>query len=762
MVTLCSKVTDIKQFSQKRETPKRPGLSALDECRELSVVRLGEELDACLKLAAEKLLTLADKAPGLDMYHLHLDALDLVREHRDEIGKGFRKAFLELFNQRCRRDRRSETADDIQFALVEPDDLEQRLAAQALATSISNASGEELFGLGQRIGLLLDDPELCQADNPLGPEAIGQALVAALDDLERQTVAIKVRLLVVSLLNRSLPERIKGVYQAINRQLLKRGVLPALRVGMQRPRHDSGRDAAASADPAAPETDLFATLRQLMGVGRPAGNAPAMSGMPSMQGMPGMAWPEMPGALVGQYPAGQVMSGMPVFDTLNRLQHGQVAGEVGLDPSVLGSGRINFLHDIQRSQLGHQLGPLDVMTLDIVALLFDFILDDQRIPDAMKALIGRLQIPVLKVAMLDKDFFSHKTHPARLLLDALAEAAFGWDAAEGHEGGLYLKIDGLVQGILDGYDNDAAIFTQALDELRGFLSVEQDTALRHVDRSAQVIHSQEQEDLALQVAHAEIESRLLGTQTPETTRHFVQTRWEPWLAELYLDPGEDSPAWLEALSTLDDLIWSVQPKLNAAERKRFLETLPGLLKRLDADLIAIGLPDGQRDHFFADLVTCHADAVKAEAHAQELAAAEAETSAAEAIDLPISPVDTSTGEFQPVPEASQPLPDYPVLVTTLNDPASPDQITGLAGLKRGTWIEYRQDDGSPLRARLFWISPLKGLYLFSNRLGQRAISITAEGLERKLRSGEVSIVDGAPLIERAVSHMVAKLQQRVA
>jgi hypothetical protein len=89
--------------------------------------------------------------------------------------------------------------------------------------------------------------------------------------------------------------------------------------------------------------------------------------------------------------------------------------------------------------LGSQLGPIDVMTLDIVALLFDFILDDQRIPDALKALIGRLQIPVLKVAMLDKDFFSHKTHPARLLLDALAAAAFGWDASEGHEGGLYLK-----------------------------------------------------------------------------------------------------------------------------------------------------------------------------------------------------------------------------------------------------------------------------------------------------------------------------------
>jgi hypothetical protein len=82
-------------------------------------------------------------------------------------------------------------------------------------------------------------------------------------------------------------------------------------------------------------------------------------------------------------------------------------------------------------------------------------------------------------------------------------------------------------------------------------------------------------------------------------------------------------------------------------------------------------------------------------------------------------------------------------------------------MQRGTWIEYRQDDGTPLRAKLFWISPLKGLYLFTNRLGQRAISITAEGLEHESCAAAKSrLVDDAPLVERAVSHMVETLRQQ--
>jgi hypothetical protein len=83
-------------------------------------------------------------------------------------------------------------------------------------------------------------------------------------------------------------------------------------------------------------------------------------------------------------------------------------------------------------------------------------------------------------------------------------------------------------------------------------------------------------------------------------------------------------------------------------------------------------------------------------------------------------------------------------------------------LKRGTWIEYRLDDGTSARAKLAWVSPLKGIYLFTNRLGQRAMSINAEGLAAKFRAGEVEILDSVPLMERAVNSLLERLQKQVA
>ncbi len=55
--------------------------------------------------------------------------------------------------------------------------------------------------------------------------------------------------------------------------------------------------------------------------------------------------------------------------------------------------------------------------------IFDTVFCDQHIPDEIKALIGFLQIPVLKAALIDKGFFFEEAHPARRLIDLLNRPA---------------------------------------------------------------------------------------------------------------------------------------------------------------------------------------------------------------------------------------------------------------------------------------------------------------------------------------------------
>jgi hypothetical protein len=192
-----------------------------------------------------------------------------------------------------------------------------------------------------------------------------------------------------------------------------------------------------------------------------------------------------------------------------------------------------------------------------------------------------------------------------------------------------------------------------------------------------------------------------------------------------------------------------------------------------------------RDAFFSDLVKCHAVAVKAgfrgeqgEAAAEIIAAASVQTDTSEAPLADVGPVD-----FEDIPPLTETiLPDAALLrEIAAAQELAPDveeiTIGGVRGaawdetpqeshfeilvkdLKRGVWIEFKQDDGVTLRAKLAWISPLQGTYLFTNRLGQRAVSINAQGLAAKFREGRAQLIDNVSLIDRAVNNVFEHFQR---
>ena len=770
MATARKNVTEISQFARARGKNGGTVRSPLDDCREISALRLFEALNEGLEQAVGQLLGMADKAAGLEVYHLYMDAMELARDRAEPIAESFREHYLWHFNRECRRDGgRHADGLNAELSLLEPDDLEESLAAGTLANAIFNACSEELFGLGKRIGLLINDPDLVHGDNPLGPEAIGMALMEALDEQESP---IKVRLLLVSLLSRHLPEQVRDIYREINRKLVERNVLPTIRVGMKRqaalPQGGSAT-AAEAGEQAAAGGDLFSVLQRLMGGGMAPAAGPFVAG-PAMPGQP-MTAALRPGEAAADLSGALLRPGTFMY-ALNQLQHGHAEGAAlaGLDVAALGNGQVNVLRGLRGGGMAGMMNPLDAMTLDIVAMVFDYILGDDRIPDAIKALIGRLQIPMLKVAMLDKGFFSQKNHPARRLLDALAEAAIGWDPQEGHEGGLYRKIEQLVAGVLEHFEDNFEVFDTAQAELRAWLDEERRAADRVAARSALAVRSREQADLGQQAAHDEVESSLLGRPVPGVIRSFLNEHWASLLADLYLKVGSDNETWKGAVATMNDLIWSVGPKVDADQRKRLVGMLPGLLKRLDEGTRYLGLSESIRDGFFSSLVRCHAEAVKAgqldeDEAVHEVAADDDFPVLDQAADFePVEPLaEAEVAALEEVSEVGADAPEAMALqALDWHQDGRPASDMALARLKRGSWIAYLQDDGTEVRAKLSWISPLKGIYLFTNRQGQRAMSINADGLAAKLAAGEVRLLDAAPLMDRAVDSLMEQLQRNAA
>ncbi len=787
-------VTEISQFARERGKPLGGARTPLDDCREVAAVRLAAALEESLALVVEQLVKRAEKAVGMDMYHLYMNSLELARDRGEPISAAFQERYLWHFNQECRRvEGAAASGLKGELSLQEPDDLEETLAASTLANAIFNECSEELFGLDKRIGMLINDPDLVRGNNPVGPETIGTAVM---DALEAQSSPIKVRLLIMSLLSRSLPERVRVIYQDINRKLIERNILPTIRVGLKReqaaPSAAAQTGSAAGLAPASADMagyagateahggDLLSTLQQMMSGSMATSPAQALK-QPFSGGADARI---LTGAAAGVESSRAIRQPGTFLHALNQIQHGQAEGPAlaGIDPSLFMNGRVNTLRDLRgggMGGMGGMMSPLDSMTLDIVAMVFDYILDDERIPDAIKALIGRLQIPMLKVAMLDKGFFSHKSHPARQLLDGMADAAIGWEAAEGREVALYKKIEQLVDSVLDGFEANLGIFGEALTDLNKFVAQEKHSAEKNVALSALAIKNQEQAELDRRFAHDEVESCMVGRRVPAVIRTFLGTHWELLLASLYRKVGRDSEPWKGALTTMKDLVWSVAPKFDSEDRKRLVGMLPGLLKRLDEGVQCLDMDQIARDAFFSDLVRCHARAVRAglldDNESMPLDAdADAE---ADLNDIPIldqrvefKPVQPVVGAVTPeevdamVKETAIEIGEITIrgLEWSTEDLPLQAPTSTLVGLERGSWIAYRQENGEEVRAKLSWVSPLQGIYLFTNRQGERAMSINAMGLAAKIESGEVRRLDDAPLIDRAVNRLMENLQRNAA
>lgn len=146
--------------------------------------------------------------------------------------------------------------------------------------------------------------------------------------------------------------------------------------------------------------------------------------------------------------------------SLNEMQHAPVAqvGEI-----------VNQVRLVRESESARQVGGLESVTIDIVAMLFDFIFDDAHIPVAIKALISRLQIPVLKVVMLNPGFFADRQHPTRRFLGGISSVSIRWGTSVDETDPFYRKLAELVERIQSEFENDVEVFGKALAELKAFV-----------------------------------------------------------------------------------------------------------------------------------------------------------------------------------------------------------------------------------------------------------------------------------------------------
>ncbi len=520
----------------------------------------------------------------------------------------------------------------------------------------------------------------------------------------------------------------------------------------------------------------------------------------------------------------------------NTAQFAAIANMQNFVPGESSAASLNVLREVKEKSLnavaesGQQGNQIDGMTIDIVAMLFDYVFEDKAIPDTIKALLARLQIPVLKVAILDKSFFSKKAHPARRLLDMLAEASVCFAGQATHNDPLYQKIELLVDRIHSEFETDITIFATALAEFEEFMAQREAASVDMIEQSARVVHEGEKREMARLIAIDEMERCTQAYELPAAVIAMLRGPWVRVLERVYLRDGGRNQNFMDALEGANDLAWSVAPKLDGDERKRLVSMLPKLLKRLQLGMDIAAVEQEDRQRFFSALVDCHAAAVKAglrgesvtsllaatqpaaeaaplfekliaEERAREAAMKSANRSGVARIQFTDHGVEieeivsqksngaNAIDERQVTNNVSKQLQNAAATTNNLIS-ATSGEITGKAGavdfdigneiantdsaltndfsheppieLKRGTWVEFMHDGSAKVRAKLTWISPLKGVLLFTNPGATEALSIAPETLQSQLRAGVARIIEESSLIDRAVNRIVNSLSAQAA
>lgn len=697
----------------------------------------------------DELYQLADKSASDVLQTRYFDAMRELRKLREPIEEAFLKGQLDGFDKFWMHPH-AESVTDVaereidgqgdELSLVENDELEENLAVSGMVSKAENRYHRELFALNMRFAQLVGVPDLATRLNPVGPHALAHGFRTA---MRQWSGDLGVRLVVFKMFDRYVMAYIGGLYDDLNDALVEAGVLPKIvqRVrrnpvapSVQRARQDAGEggaEAAAAANVAeavaeeVSQEQILGMLGQLLSMRRVHGASNLHSSF-----LPGGA-----GAEYAHLPA--VGSG-ELLHALHDLQR-----EASIEAPV-SRDEIEQLQCEMLINLGRQLemGSVDAPTkrlnqvdqdlIDVVGMLFEFILDDKNVPEAMKALLGRLQIPMLKVAVVDRSFFSNKQHPARRLLNALAKAAMSWvDDGDRSAKSLYGRIESVVSRILSEFSEDVGMFAQIYDDFANFIEREARGAEVAEERINQVTRGQEQLLIARRrVAEVLNDFRVANPDLPIPVVNILREGWHDVMLLAFLREGEESVAWTHAFEAVEELIWSVQPKIEPNDRQRLLKSIPDLLKKLRDGLNNISFDQHRAAQLFKDLQTCHIAALRGESGAGD-----------------------STLLEEVIPESL--LRDVEAEQNVVEDEFL-DQAKGLAV---GQWIEWQGDDDAWIRGKLSWRSEVTSNCIFVNRKGMKVAEMTLNEVAGRFRAQRARTLEdlNKPLMDRALNAMLGAL-----
>jgi hypothetical protein len=757
----------MKSLKQRPDLPARVR-SLLEGLLERSANQFEHAISRTLDELEQELFKLAERSRSNEQQHARFEALREIKRGRADIAPRFllhvESSLAHISSSAGKTpDAKRAAAMGSTLELVDSEVLEEDLALQEIVSKSEIRHSQALYALAHRFGVLAGSPAWDTDVLPLGPAQLGKALRHATSGLD---VGVEYRVLAYRLFDRVAMLPIGEFYDVVNGYLAKQRILAHLQSPAMRA--SGAAAAAAPPDDGVPETEpapepmpeaqptadqqdaeLFSTLRMLL------------SGRRHAQG-----------ASVPFVENGYMVSRDDLQSVLGSLQQrpdlAHARGGKPRDAAALRQDMLMALKQVSPQGRPAVLAEEDSDTVDLVGMLFDYINKGMKAESSALSLLGRLQVPVLRVALSDKTFFTQREHPARALLNTIAETSSRWMDDEDADPSLAEKMQVVVDKVSNEYNGDVTLFRSLLTDLGSHMQLLARRAevaeRRHVDAAK----GREKLDLARDTARTAIERLLKRGNPSPLVRTLLEQAWTDALALTILRQGEDSSAFHRRLAVADQLLRRAPHADTPADKM--------LKQELDVGLSQVGLhgddvkavlgrlfPAGKSAANDADKgAAAPADAtgkpVKAAAAASEPQRAAAndddlESSTALAMKL------KSRARFGG--EAAEPVKPVPKAPPSLT-PEEQQVLERIRTLPFGTWFEFTTNQqGATVRRKLAWFSTLTGRCLFVNQRGARTDEKTLEQLARDIARKQAKIwtEQADSLIDRAWKAILSSLKQ---
>lgn len=434
---------------------------------------------------------------------------------------------------------------------------------------------------------------------PSGPHHLAHAFNDAIDALGLES---RIKVIILALFDKYVLKQLGSIYDDFNNSLKEAGVLPHLRPSIQKSPDARGSGEAEDANQSEETSEqsqeelgeeLFGSILDMMASRRRVSpeksqaraNAAKAAGR-QLGGAPPATHENLVSALDNIQPAKR-------FDFVPDVNSSAGAiSNIEIDEQFL--NRVKHTLAEERHKLYAEVGAdrleaVDEDTIDLVGMLFEYMLNDPVLPAVAKALISHLHTPYLKVAIIDRKLLTDSDHEARQLLDSLVEAGSHWIDERNLKRGIYPDMQNVIDRVLKEFSDNVSLFGTLLETFKKRM----DEFRRKSDilekRAQDSIKGREKLNIARQRASQEMKARSFSENLPQPVKDFLVQTWVDKLIFVLLrhPDGEMSDDWKEALRIADEIAWTFEPK-DQAEREELEKTLPDLRKAIEDGLASLG------------------------------------------------------------------------------------------------------------------------------------------------------------------------------